>query len=404
MQRNLLSVGHIFLLGTTLLTLGGCSDLQNDPWTASERKTNPAATSATALPPVDVAGNVANPNAAPAVQPVPRTAKIALLLPLSGKGSDTGQAMLNAAQLAMFDLNATSLFELRPEDTGRGAVQAMNSAVSNGANLVLGPVFSTDTKAISPIALQNNVNIVSFSTDTSAAVGNTFLMGFMPQAQVNTVLSYANQVGRKRIALIAPRDVYGDSVAATFTAFTQRYATDNAGIIRYDAGSLPSPTDIVSLKAGVDAVLIAASAMESHKISNILTTAGFPDTTVKRLGTGLWDQADAAKLSGLQGAWYAASSPRLRNRFEHRYFETYGVQPPRLASLAYDATALAVVIAKSGQGFGRNTLTSANGFAGIDGIFRFTPEGIADRGLAVLEIKNGTSTILVDAPQRFGGR
>ncbi len=406
MQRNLLSVGHIFLLGTALWAMTGCSDLQNSPWQASEQKTPPAAT-ASAQPPATI-GTVppqavaVNPNAVPAA--TPHVAKIALLLPLSGKGGETGQAMLNAAQLAMFDLNASSVFELRPEDTGKGATQAMNNAIAGGANLVLGPVFSTDTKAVSPIALQNNVNIVSFSTDTSAAVGNTFLMGFMPQAQVNSVLTYANAAGRKRIALIAPRDVYGDSVASTYYMFMQRYALDSAGIIRYDAGKLPAQADLSGLKAGVDAVLIAASAIDSHKISNLMTAAGYPDVTVKRLGTGLWDQPDAPKMTGLQGAWYAASSPRLRNRFEHRYFETYGTQPPRLASLAYDATALAVVLAKSGQGFGRNTLTSPNGFAGIDGIFRFTSDGIADRGLAILEIKNGASSILVDAPQRFGER
>lgn len=405
MQRNLLSVGHIFLLGTTLLALGGCSDLQNKPWKALEHKTTPVA-GGQLIPPAATAtpnGVTANPNAAP-VAGIPKVAKIALLLPLSGKGSETGQAMLNAAQLAMFDLNASSVFELRPEDTGKGATQAMNNAIANGANLILGPVFSNDTKAISPLALQNSLNIVSFSTDTSAAVGNTFLMGFMPQAQVNAVMTYANTVGRKRIALIAPRDVYGDSVASNFYTFMQRYSLDTAGIIRYESGKLPTATDLAGLKAGVDAVLIAASATDSHKISTMMTAAGYPDATVKRLGTGLWDQADAAKLSGLQGAWYAASSPRLRSRFEQRYFQTYGVQPPRLASLAYDATALTVVLAKSGHGFGRDTLTSPNGFAGVDGIFRFTAEGIADRGLAVLEIKNGASTIIVDAPQRFGGR
>ncbi|OFW86978.1 MAG: hypothetical protein A3J37_05330 [Alphaproteobacteria bacterium RIFCSPHIGHO2_12_FULL_45_9] len=403
MQRNLLSVGHIFLLGSTLLALGGCSDLQNSPWKQSEGKITPEMSGQTVPPVAGTADGVTiNPNAMPATG-IPKVAKIALLLPLTGKGSETGQAMLNAAQLAMFDLNASSVFELRPEDTGKGAVQAINSAISNGANLILGPVFSTDTKTISPIALQNNLNIVSFSTDTSAAVGNTFLMGFMPQAQVNSVLTYASSVGHKRIALIAPRDVYGDSVASTFSMFMQRYSLDTAGIIRYEAGQLPTAADLSTLKAGVDAVLIAASATDSNKISTMMSAAGYPDATVKRLGTGLWDQADAAKLSGLQGAWYAASSPRLRTRFERRYVETYGTQPPRLASLAYDATALTVVLAKSGHGFGRDTLTSPNGFAGVDGIFRFTNDGIADRGLAILEIKNGTSTILIDAPQRFGG-
>lgn len=404
MQRNLLSVGRIFLLGTTILSLSACNTMQSGPWTPNQNNSqNKTTQNGTQIPAVNTAP-VVDANGMPVPPAIPALSKVALLLPLSGKGAETGQAMLNAAQLAMFDMNASSLFELQPQDTGKGATQAMTSAVANGANLILGPVFSTDTKAISPAALQNNLNIVSFSTDTSAAVGNTFLMGFMPQAQVNTVLSYASTFGHKRVALIAPRDVYGDSVASTFYMFMQRFALDNAGIVRYETGKLPTAAELAQLKSGVDAVLIAASAMDSHKISNALTEAGYPSTTVKRLGTGLWDTQDAPKLSGLQGAWYAASSPRLRLRFESRYFETYGVQPPRLASLAYDATALAVVLAKSGQGFGRNTLTNPNGFAGIDGIFRFTADGIADRGLAIIEIKNSTSSILMDAPQRFGGR
>lgn len=406
MPRNLLSVGHAFLLGTTLLALGGCSDIKTSPWTVSQThntQNSPAETPAEPSPNTTAIETAPLDSALPLGQPVPTLSKVALLLPLTGKGAETGQAMLNAAQLAMFDMNASSLFELHPEDTGKGAVQAMNNAISGGANLIIGPVFSNDTKAVSPIALQNNLNVVSFSTDTSAAVGNTFLLGFMPQAQVNTVLAYANTSGMKRIGLIAPRDVYGDSVTTTFSMFMGRFALNNVGIVRYSAGTLPSAADLAVFKSGVDAVLIAAPATESQKISALLNDNGYPSTSVKRLGTGLWDQPEAAKLSALQGAWYAASSPRLRTRFENRYVETYGAQPPRLASLAYDAAALAVVLAKSGNGFGRDTLTNPNGFAGIDGIFRFTQEGIADRGLAILEINNGTSRIIMDAPQRFGG-
>lgn len=391
MQRNLLSAKHFFLLlGLMTFILSGCADMKSNPWSPSRGASqNNVVQPAITPPPVDA-------------QTIPKQAKIALLLPLTGKGAETGQAMLNASQLAMFDMNATSLFELRPEDTGRGASVAMSNAINNGANLVLGPVFSADTKTVTPIALQNGLNVVSFSTDTSAAVGNTFLMGFLPQAQVNSILAYANSLGLKRIALIAPRDVYGDSVTTTYSIFNQRFALDGAGLIRYIANTLPTAADVSQLKSGVDAVLIAAPATEADKISNLLTDAGYPPSMVKRLGTGLWDQAEATKLSGLQDACYAASSPRLRIRFEQRYFQTYGTQPPRLASLAYDATALAVVLAKSGQGFGRATLTNQNGFAGIDGIFRFSPDGLADRGLAIIGIKNGTSVVLQDAPQRFG--
>ncbi len=395
MQRNLLSAAPLFLYATTLLSLAGCTETGSNPWsfptqnaqTEQTDKTLPPVSSA--VPPVDAA------------QPQQTTAKIAILLPLTGKGADAGQAMLNAAQLAMFDLNASALFELIPEDTGAGAHAAMNDATTKGANLILGPLFSDTTKTVSPMALQNGVSVVSFSTDTTAAVGNTFLMGFMPQTQVEQVMTHAASQGIKNIALIAPRDVYGDSASAAFVTTMQRYGLDNAGIVRYNAGTLPTATELAIISKNMNAVLIASPAVEAHKISNLLTAQGITNATVKRLGTGLWDSADAAKLTGLQGAWYAASSPRLRMRFEQRYFETYGAQPPRIASLAYDATALSVVLAKSGRGFGRDALTNPNGFSGIDGIFRFNQQGTTDRGLAILEINNGAASVIKEAPQRF---
>lgn len=397
MLCNLLSTGRGFLrfgmVAVVALMLNGCTTpLSQKPWIWQGQQV-PAQQPAP--------NNVPTASASQQKQSVSNLSKVALLLPLSGKGADTGRAMLNAAQLAMFDMNATNVFELIPEDTGRGAGVAMNDAVNRGANLILGPLFSQDAKTVTPIALQNNLNVMSFSTDTTAAVGNTFLMGFLPDIQVNRVLSHASSVGFKRIALIAPRNVYGDSVAQTFSLFMQRYALNNAGIVRYQ-GALPTDADLAVLSQGADAVLIAASAIDSHKISNMLSAGGMTPDSLKRLGTGLWDQPDTQSLTGLQGAWYAASAPSLRSRFEHRYFTTYGAKAPRLASLAYDATALAIVLARSGRGYSRASILSPSGFAGIDGIFRFNAQGMAERGLAVIEIRNGSLVTISDAPQHFG--
>jgi branched-chain amino acid transport system substrate-binding protein len=402
MLRNPLSADRLViktsLLVCSIISLSACSaNFNNNPWIPPATSTpatqgTPAGTDQTQQSP-----------ATPDQQhpPAPLQAKVAILLPLSGKGEDTGQAMLNAAQLAMLDLNATTLFELIPEDTGAGAETAINDAIGNGASLILGPVFSDNTKTITPIALQHNISVVSFSNDNSAAVGNTFLMGFMPQTQVEQVLTYAASMGMKRIGLIAPRDIYGDSIASAYFMTTQRAAIENKSIVRYDAGKLPTADDIAPLKNGLDAVLIAASGTDANKISILLQNNGLPTTTVKRLGTGLWDQPEISKLPGLQGAWYAASSPYLRTRFENRYTQTYGTQPPRLASLAYDATALAIVLARSGTGFERNALINPSGFSGVDGIFRFSQNGLTERGLAILEINNGAASVIQDAPQRF---
>lgn len=390
MQRN--SIFKLALSLIVVLLLGACEMIpsQTSEWDMpSDGRTPPSAT----LP--------STPPATPAVPGMSPTAtqtgsknKVALLLPLTGRGSDAGQAMLNAAQLAMFDLGANS-FELMPQDTGPGAAQAATAAVQNGAQLILGPLFAEDAKAVSPVALQSGISLVSFSTDTSAANANTFILGFLPQSQVARIIDYAASKGLSRIALIAPRDQYGNAISVSFDATLRQRGMTNAGVLRYDG--TPNLDEVRNLAAtkSFDAVLIGANASQSSSIAQALPA------NIQKLGTGLWDQANAAQNPGLVGAWYAASSPKLRQKFESNYRNTYGATPPRLASLAYDAAALAVVLSKQNQGFGRAALLNPNGFAGVDGIFRFLPDGLNDRGLSVLQIGTSGATIVQDAPATF---
>ena len=60
----------------------------------------------------------------------------------------------------------------------------------------------------------------------------------------------------------------------------------------------------------------------------------------------------------------------------------------RTATLAYDAVALVAALVKTqgAQRFSEQVLTNSSGFAGIDGVFRFRPDGTNERGLAVLRV------------------
>ena len=105
----------------------------------------------------------------------------------------------------------------------------------------------------------------------------------------------------------------------------------------------------------------------------------------------------------LVGGWFAASPPEARQAFEQRYQATYGREPPRLASLGYDAAALAAVLAHGGGGepFSQQAILNPNGFTGVDGLFRFTPGGLVQRGLAVLEVEPQGDVVISPAPQSF---
>lgn len=54
-----------------------------------------------------------------------------------------------------------------------------------------------------------------------------------------------------------------------------------------------------------------------------------------------------------------------------------------------------------GSAFPQSRLRDADGFAGIDGAFRFGRDGVAERALEVQEVRGGTTVTVSPAPTRF---
>jgi ABC-type branched-subunit amino acid transport system substrate-binding protein len=234
-------------------------------------------------------------------------------------------------------------------------------------------------------------------------------MGFLPFDQTERIARYAAAHNVKNVGAVAPASDYGRTVIPAWQTMANRL-----GIHSVQTLSVPPTASFdASVKqyalsqSGLDAVFMPWGGSSATSVSNALNNGGLLNTQVKRIGTGLFDDPALASNSALEGAWFAAPSPRLRMGFEQRYRQTYGVAAPRLATLAYDATALASALAQrglknnSGPAFDRASITDANGFAGLDGIFRFRQNGMAERGLAVLEYRAGKIVVVDDAPATF---
>lgn len=361
--------------------------------------------------------------AAPALPAV----KVALLVPLSGPQADLGQALLQAAQLALFDMDYGA-FELIPRDTAgtpAGARAAAQGAAENGAQLILGPVFADSVRAAKPVASRYNIPMVAFSTDWTLAGGNTYVMGFLPFAQVQRVVQYAATQGLGRIGVLIPDDSYGNAVGAAYQAAAMRAGIETVAFTRYPVGQTdistlvrqftrydsrldpetgdPDPTAPIPF----DAVLMPSGGGQAQAVANLLSYYDLGPRKVRRLGTGLWDDNSVLTEPNLAGGWFAAPAPEARASFESRYKDTYGRLPPRLATLSYDATALAAVLARNsyyrtGQvSFDYYAMTNPNGFSGLDGVFRFRPDGLVERGLAVLEVRGSQLRVVDPAPRTF---
>ena len=136
-----------------------------------------------------------------------------------------------------------------------------------------------------------------------------------------------------------------------------------------------------------DAILLPDTGSSMSVLAAQLAFFDVDQPAVRFLGLRNWDQIpNIEREPALRRAWFAAPSMRERRLFVDRFSRAFGKPPPRLASLAYDATALAAVLARSRWArFLWPTLTNANGFDGVDGLFRYARTAL--RPFAVLEVR-----------------
>jgi ABC-type branched-subunit amino acid transport system substrate-binding protein len=371
----------------------------------------PAAVAATPLPPPAGAGPV----------------KVALLVPLSGPNADLGKSMLEAAQLALFQTGNDQL-TLVPRDTGGtpdGAANAARAVIGEGAKLILGPLLAGEVDAVKVPAREASVPVLAFSTATQLAGGNIFLMGFLPKQEVVREVAFARERGLNRFAALAPNTAYGHlmgealrdtAASAGATVVKVEYFDPRGGDVATIVKRLvpssaspapPGPGNVASapvpLGQDFDALLLPEGGDVLKQIAKQVRQAGLDADHVRLLGSGLWDDPSIGGEPALNGGWFASSPPEARRDFENRFRKTYGHPPPRLASLAFDGAALAAALAKSGGAdpFSQDAIQNPRGFSGVDGLFRFAPDGLVQRGLAVLEVgPQGTSGVS-PAPSSF---
>ena len=354
---------------------------------------------------------VVQPIPEPGLAPGPARVQIGLLLPLSGENAEIGQALLQAAQLALFDTSEDriALVVRNVGATPVDAVAAVNDLVREQVDLILGPLLANSVKSAAPIARNAGINMVSFSTDRSAAGQGVFVMGVMPSLQVERVVGYASRQGLRRFAALLPQSPYGQVVTGALQAAASRanaavVSTQFYDPVTFDVSSALAQIGQYTAAGGViDALLIPEGGDRLRAVLPLLASYNIDPLQVRLLGSALWDDPNLFAEPALTGVWFAAPESQGWQIFADHYRSVYGTQPPRLASIAYDATLLATILAANpaGPDFSTTALTEPSGFSGVDGIFRFKTDGTVERGLSIMEIGYGRAEEREPAPTSF---
>lgn len=394
------------------------------------------------VPPLDPAAlpRIPVPAATGAGAPI----RVALLAPFGGASAKIGEALLNAAQMALFDV-ADASFALLPIDTKgtpAGAAAAAREAIAAGARLIAGPLYAGSVATVAPIARAGGVPVMALSNDRTVAGDGVYIMGFMPANHIERVVAFARSKGMERFAALAPETDYG----RTMVEELRRAAGIHGGLLSRVEYYDPEATDVseavrrladydrrrqalVQAKEeleGVeeewanrelerlerldtlgeveyDAVLLPEGGERLRAIAPLLLFYDADSGGAHLIGTGQWDDPTIGHEPALVGGWFAAPAPASRARFERRYRKLYGRAPIRIASLGYDAAALAAHLAQhnGGPDFSEAALTSPFGFLGTDGLFRFRADGLIERSLAVLEVRQRGFRVVSPARQMF---
>lgn len=357
------------------------------------------------------------PSTAPPPKPqagTPTTAsgkyRIALLLPLSGGTASLGQSMQQAAEMSLFDSGAKDLALATYDsgETGDSAIQAYTRARQDGAALVLGPLFGPSASALGPMMRQGGANVISFSNDEHVTRPGIWVMGIAAPPQVRRVVDYALSTGIRRFAVFAPQTAYGQQMAGVLQTRVEQRGGKVVGVEMYNPQSLdltPAAKRLADESGGEGklALLVPVAPPGLSTVLTSLNAVGIDNHSVQLIGTGVWDVPGIGSEPQLRGAWYAAPDPSGRSDFERRFIATYGRPPQRLATLAYDAVALAGRLArlKPGGDFSAEAITNPSGWTGADGPFRFLPDGRSERSLAVIEVEGDRSVVVSPAPSSF---
>lgn len=327
--------------------------------------------------------------------------EVALIVPLTGEDGPIGTSISNAAKLALLDTGSQTIDLNIYDSTQGGAAAVTQRAIAEGNRLILGPLLAEDVRAAAPVAQRARVPVIAFSNDESVAGDGIYILGFTPRQSIGRVVNYAVARGAKRFGALVPTGVYGQRATQALTASLQGSAgtLGAAETFNRSAASVRTAANALNAKGRFDAVLIA----DSSRIAASAAAAIKPGPRL--IGTELWanDRAIGA-TARMRGSWYAAAPDARFDQLVSRYRARYGKTPYRLGSLGYDAVLLTVRAARgwpAGRPFPQRVLTEKEGFAGVDGIFRFGRDGVAERSLEVREVTAAGTKLVSPAATAF---
>ena len=394
-------------------------------------------------------GNIENYN--PVIEKIDKkeksnTLKVGLFLPLSGSAQIVGESLLNSAELSMFKnkKNNMTLFVYDTKGTTFGAVDAMNQAIKDKIDVIIGPLLYSETKAIADLAVKNNILVFSLSSEEKLKqTDNIFVAGSIPEQEIELLTSTLIDNSMTNFIAYLPNNSYGSYIN---DILKNKLKSKDANLIKVDFYNKNDNEKLFDNKL--------LNLLNSYKVSQEYLDRyeeQKQDTTnpknkefivndedkirpqvlflaegakvAENVGMSIYKYkekldvkniqlAGMTKLEGersvlqnpyLDGIIYIGSDIEKYNAFEREYLNTYNTTPIKISSIVYDLLNVLDKFFEKEDGVyvvNKEKLLYPLGYDGIDGRFRFLPNGLIERNMFVLQVQN-KKKVLIQTNQEF---
>lgn len=152
------------------------------------------------------------------------------------------------------------------------------------------------------------------------------------------------------------------------------------------------------------ALFVAEGGKIAEQIANLLFVIQRDSRKVQLIGTSKLDGDDnIATNPYLNNAVFVGANPEKYKKFSDKYYLMYKKKPIKMGSIAYDLVNIVDgVFTKNKDNFiiNKEAVLNPLGFDGIDGKFRFLPNGLVERKMFILQLQD-KEKVVVDTNQEF---
>ena len=352
--------------------------------------------------------------------------RIGLLVPLTGQYAALGDEIRRGAEMALFKTgrdNVTLLFlDTKGGDT---AADAALTGVKNNVDIFIGPLFTPAVVAARSVAARHQTPMLLLSNNRAVVAPDSWLMGYLPEQQLDGLLGHAVDVGKTQFAIIAQDAAFGQRLLTHATNRLRDFGLkpeavrvlSNAELadenslkqaIREFTRYQPPALDELPADSPFDAVIFAGDPEFALRAAPLLAYYDVGPDRALFLGNALWNQAQLLNEPSLQGGVFATRPSQFDTKFIASWREIWQHPPGELSRLGFDALALVAALVTDAEdgtplsaGDWAQKLVTHRGFQGYSGAFRLLPDGSNVRAYELRQIRRGQSTIIKPAPNKI---